>query len=233
MPRKPRPGGLDELAGAALAVFARSGFRQAQMVDVAREMGAALGTIYSYVESKEALFGLVVDRFLLGGADTEVALPVPTPDAEDLLGRTERRLADLMALPILHDALGRRRSRDPRHELASVLEELWELISRTRLAADMVERSARDWPELSLLFYEKARRNLFDRLSEYVGMRSQSGQFRTFANPGLIARTALETITFWARHRYGDPDGFAVTDADARQTVLAFLVDSIVKGDPK
>ena len=53
---------LDRLLAAATKVFAEKGLQRARMSDVAREMGVAHGSLYNYVESKEALFYLLVDR---------------------------------------------------------------------------------------------------------------------------------------------------------------------------
>lgn len=221
-----------DLVGAGLAVFAHRGFRDAQMVDVAREMGVALGTVYSYVESKEALFGLVIDRVGTTDYEADIALPVRTPPIDELLERTHGRIEALTRLPVLAAAQRRRRPAYPRDELCGVLEEFWELTLTTRLAADMIERSARDWPQLADLFYDRIRRDLFGRLESYVARRVRAGQFRVDGDPRVIARTMVETVTFWARHRYGDRDAAGLADADVRPTVLGFLADAVAGAEP-
>lgn len=232
MARKRRAGAVYDLVRAGLVVFAGSGFRDAQMVDVAREMGVALGTVYSYVESKEALFGLVIDRVGTTDYEADIALPVRTPPIDELLERTRGRIEGLTRLPVLAAAQRRRRPADPREELYGVLEEFWDLTLTTRLAADMIERSARDWPQLADLFYDQIRRDLFDRLQSYVARRVRGEQFRVDGDPRVIARTMVETVTFWARHRYGDRDVAGVADADVRPIVLAFLVDAVAGAEP-
>jgi len=227
MSRKRRPGALDDLTQVGLMVFARAGFRDAQMADVARVMGIALGTLYTYVESKEALFGLVVDRAFIESPWPDIELPVRTLSPVELLLRTRLRMESLTALPRLEAAQRLHQSVDPRLELHDVLEEIWDLTLKTRLGADMIERSARDWPELSELYYSTIRRDLFSRLQTYFASLANTGQFRFIGDPRTIARTALETITFWTRHRYHDPDGLGASDAEARKTVVAFLVSAI------
>ena len=73
---------LDALVDAATGVFIAQGYRRAQMADVAAVLGLAKGTLYLYVESKEALFDLVV-RY--ADAPRPIPpprqLPVPTPKA--------------------------------------------------------------------------------------------------------------------------------------------------------
>jgi AcrR family transcriptional regulator len=70
---------LDELVRAASAVLSRTSFERAQMADVAREMGASPGTLYNYVEGKEALLALVLRRALDDQPPDPRTLPVPAP----------------------------------------------------------------------------------------------------------------------------------------------------------
>jgi AcrR family transcriptional regulator len=85
------------------------------MADVAREMGVSHGTLYNYVESKEALFYLLVER---GVSDEPVKLPdqlpLPTPSQETLLRRLEEQMRHTFVLPELDRALKRRRVSDAR-----------------------------------------------------------------------------------------------------------------------
>jgi AcrR family transcriptional regulator len=58
MARTTSPDRLEQLAACATRVFIERGYRDTQMADVAAAMGVAKGTVYLYVESKEALFDL-------------------------------------------------------------------------------------------------------------------------------------------------------------------------------
>lgn len=51
------------ILSAAETVFLREGVEQAKMIDIAKEMGVAKGTVYIYFPSKDALISAVVDRF--------------------------------------------------------------------------------------------------------------------------------------------------------------------------
>ena len=51
---------FEQLVDAATRVFIEGGYKRTQMADVADAMGVAKGTVYLYVESKEALFDLAV-----------------------------------------------------------------------------------------------------------------------------------------------------------------------------
>lgn len=230
MPR-PRPAGrFEELRQAALRVFARKGLRRARMADVAREAGVSPGALYTYFASKEALFDwLVAHGAEPGPVPAPAALPVPTPAP----GATQKRLRETIArtlrLPALDEALARRRVGDPRAELVGIVDELYGSIARTRLPATVIERSALELPELFEIFFLETRRGLFERLARYLERRARAGHFRPVAEPAVAARWIVETVTWFARHRHGDPDPAGLPDDDAvRAQVVALLVAGLV-----
>ena len=220
MPRKAPEERLDELVGAALRVFAAKGFRGSQMADVAAEMGVSQGTLYNYVESKEGLFSLCLDRLLLDG-DQPTELPVRALEKDVLAERLRRRLAELWAFRALGTAT--ERADDPRAELESMLGELYDAFGARRLALDAIERSAREVPEFAEVFYVVLRRDLIARLAGYIETRVVSGQFRAVEDPPTVARLLIETVTYFARHRFGDLDSKMIDDDIARRTVIDML----------
>src|SRR6188768_2060643 len=113
MPRTTPPDRLDRLVDVATRVFVEQGYRRTQMADVADALGVAKGTIYLYVESKEALFDLVVRS-----ADRPFEHPTELPVKSPTVGATVRyiteRLTAGQVMPALAEALagGRRAARD-------------------------------------------------------------------------------------------------------------------------
>lgn len=218
---------LDHLVAAALQVFCAQGFERTQMADVARALGVAPGTLYRYVESKEALFHLVIDRALRDGAvPAPDLLPLPTPLPGATLKRLRERIAEAMRFPRLEQALERRRVSDPRGELEGVVRELYERIAAMRLGATLVERSAHERPELAKLWYHEARHGFFERLTSYVARRIERGHFRPVPDAAVAARLIVETITWFARHRYSDPEA-AFDAAVAEDTVVQFVLSTL------
>ena len=218
---------LDDLVGAALRVFARQGYERTQMADVARELGVAPGTLYRYVEGKEALFHLVVDRALRRGPlPPPDVLPVGTPPPGGTERRLRERLAEAMRFPKLEEALERRRVTDPRGELAGVVRELYARTAAMRLGATMVERSAAERPELAKLWFREARQSFFDRLAAYIARRVERGHFAPVPDASVAARIVVETVTWFARHRHGDPD-VPFDDEIALESVLHFVLSTL------
>ena len=132
MARTRPPERFSQLRDAALAVFASKGLRRARMADVARAMGVSTGSLYNYVESKQALFHWLVEL----GSETAVApparLPIPTPPPGATERRLRQQLAEGMRLPRLEAALARRRVSDARAELEAIVREFYERMERTR-----------------------------------------------------------------------------------------------------
>ena len=58
--------------------------------------------------------------------------------------------------------------------------------------------------------------------------RAESGDFRAMPDPEVAARLVLETATWFARHRRGDPDSAMIDDTVARETVVRFVVNALI-----
>ncbi|MFN0247392.1 MAG: TetR/AcrR family transcriptional regulator [Kofleriaceae bacterium] len=226
MPRRRPPDRLEQILEAATRVFARSGLDKTKMSDVAAEAGVSHGTLYLYVESKEALFRLLLDRGL-GAAPAPSALPLKSPSASALATRMEEAIAANFALPKLDTALKRRAVKDAASELADVIDEFYERTLVTRQAADVVERSARDVPELAAVFYGKVRNDLFGRMERLITRRIASGHYRDH-DARVLARMIIESVTTFARHIYNDVEPPAFDLASARSVIVRTLVAGVV-----
>jgi len=216
---------LTEIAEAAIRVFIKSGYRRAQMSDVAKETGVAPGTLYLYVESKEALFEIALRR-ALGEALPASELPLPTPEKGALLEEIAGRLERNAALPKLATALERPSPGDVRAEFEGIVLELYEVINSYHRALTLVDRSAPDWPELARIFYAQTRRRVVEQLAAYLERRITEEKLPEVPDPTTAARLILETTAFFAMHRYNDPDAASITDEAARITVLHALANA-------
>lgn len=221
---------MDRLIAAGLEVFGTKGFSSSRMSDVAEALAVAQGTLYNYVESKEALFGLLIEH----GADDRTVelpdrLPAPAIPAEELAVRLDRQLRRTFGLPALERALARQRAEEPRAEMAEILEELWERTAATRRHADALERSVPDLPPQVQRVFFRFRRGLFERYARYVAARAGVGQFRPVDSPVVAARFLIENVTLFARHCRRDPDPAALPDEDTvRKGLLDLLLNSLL-----
>jgi AcrR family transcriptional regulator len=216
------------MLAAAARVFARSGLKQARMTDIAREMGVAHGSLYNYVESKEALFLLLVEQW--GRPDLQLEdreLPLRTPSMANIVEQLRQRVRDTFPLRALDAALQRKTVADADAELRAVVLELFVQTERSRDGANILERSAREVPELFGLFFEQVRRDLFARLTRYVATRMTTGDFHA-ADPPTAARFIIESVTFFARHRFQDPQPQDLDTDAVRQTIVDLVTRSLI-----
>jgi AcrR family transcriptional regulator len=230
MARTIPPDRFQHLVDCATQVFIERGYAHTQMADVAEAMGIGKGTLYLYVESKEALFDLVVRSADTGHPLTiPLKLPVPTPRPGATLQHVRNRVAKQAPLPALLAALGRKRVSDPRAELIAIVREMYHTLSTNRCAIKLMDRSAQFHPELAAVWFTGARGALMGALSTYLESRIRLKLFRSVPDTAVAARVILETIVTWAVHRHWDPAPQAIDDQIAEDTVVQFIVGGLMK----
>ena len=221
---------LEQLVECATRVFIEQGYARTQMADVAAALGVAKGTLYLYVESKEALFDLVA-RY----ADAErpfakwPPLPVRTPKPGATVKYVRDRLAQSAVPPGLAKALSQQRVADVRVELEGIVRELYETVARNRRGIKLLDRSARDYPALAALWFEGGRGGLIGLVTQYLEDRTRRKLLRSLPDPAVAARLLIETVVFWAVHRHWDPHPQAVDEVVAEDTVVRFVVNALTK----
>jgi AcrR family transcriptional regulator len=228
MPRPIPDRRLDDLVRAATEIFIAQGYRRTQMADVAAAMGLAKGTLYLYVESKEALFDLAVrnaDRE--GPLDPPERLPLPTPAPGATLEYVAAALAERQPFSALQAALSRRRVADVRAELEAILRELYGTLERNRRGLKLVDRCAHDHPDLAALWFKGGRQFLLELLAQYF--RSRSKRLRSVPDWSIAARIVIENLVLWAVHRHWDPAPQPVDDRVAENAVVQFILDALVE----
>jgi len=223
-----------EVIAAAVRVFTADGYRATRMSDVARAAGLSEAAIYRYVESKEGLFVLAIRHALLLEALPTATLPssgefpLKPPSLAQMILQVRDFVAAEVPFGSLAAALRGPGHDDPATELEAVVRELFTLESQTREAADMIERSARELPELADLLNSGLRRPVLAALTEYLEGRAKTGLLRVTPDAAATARLVLETLTWFARHRHSDPYGAAIPDGLAEDTAVDALIHALV-----
>ena len=221
---------LERLVECATKVFIAQGYQRTQMADVATALGVAKGTLYLYVESKDALFDLVArcaagDRRLLEAK----RLPLPTPKAGATLRYAREQLGKRQNLPKLAAALERARVSDARSELEAIARELYETLHANRTGIKLLDRSAPEHPELAAIWFKQGREGLLALLTAYIESRIARGTFRSVPDVAVAARLILETTVFWAVHRHWDPHPQQIDESAAEATVVDLVVRLLLK----
>ncbi len=211
-----------QLVTTATRVFIESGgFARTQIDDVARELGVAKGTVYLYVESKEALFDLALRHADRAEALAEPAeLPVKTPPRGATHELVAARIKDRGRFTALARALKTDKPDDVRAEVRAVLSGIYDTLYAGRVRIKLIATAARDVPELAEAWFVKGRRRLNRRLARWIELRVAGGDFAPQPDAMAAARMVSETLTWFAVHRHFEPAPEALDDAAARQTAL-------------
>jgi len=230
MPRTIPDDRLAKLVDCATEVFIAQGYQRTQMADVAKALGVAKGTLYLYVESKDALFDLVA-RCADDAHPFEKlpALPIRTPKPAATVKYIRERLAKQQVPAALTAALATKRVADPRAELEGIVRDLYDALARNRRGIKLLDRSAPEYPELAALWFEGARGGLVGLLAQYLEDRSRRKLLRPVPNAAVAGRLLIETVIFWAVHRHWDPHPQPMDEAVAKETVVRFLVNALAK----
>jgi AcrR family transcriptional regulator len=231
MSRQPAIARLDSLIEAATAVFMERGYRRTQIADVARAMQRSPGAIYRYVESKEALFDLVIRAVAQPEWElTDLTLPIPTPESDTTLAFLQDFLAREGRIQSLEKAIAKKTVKHPHAELESIIREIYAKTARYRRGIKLVERSALDYPELAVLWFGEMRGRILQQLTAYLQLRMEEGLLRPVPDHAVTARLIVETIVFFSVHRHQDPFPTAMSDRIAEETVVDNLVNAYAKG---
>jgi AcrR family transcriptional regulator len=203
---------LDAIVAAATGVFAEVGYRRTQMSDIARAAGISSGSLYNYVQSKEALFALVLERALDKDAPSPIDLPVP---ARSLTGTTTwlRQRLDFREFPLL---------RSGSTDIEGVIGEIYDVLASVADAVDVIEASARDVPELGSVL-NATRTELLRRLGNVLDAAAAAGVVQGMVDTGTTARLVLEAVNWFARRRVHGSAVPPYREDVARETVIRVL----------
>jgi AcrR family transcriptional regulator len=218
---------FDELVDAATEVFIARGYRLTQMSDVAEAVGVAKGTLYGYVESKEALFALCLSHADRSGTmERPGKLPVATPSRGELAATLKRVLSERSIPPRLSAAAARDHADDPRAELEQVVRELYATLERFHKGIKLLDRCS-DHPELGAIWKSLGREGPRAVLARYLDRRMAGGQLRPVHNVRLAARMIIEVCTTWAVHIKWDRTPEDFDPDEARENAVDFLVSAL------
>jgi len=225
MPRVVPESRFKDLLECATREFIAQGYRRTQMADVASAMSLGKGTLYGYVESKEALFALCLQNADSGKIERPASLPVPTPPP----GELARQIADRIAAaetPVWSAAMRVPRAADPRAELAAVVLEFYDLNERNHRSIKLIDR-CHDHPELGLIWQKTGREAIRQQIADYLTLRIEGQQLRRVEDVRLAARFIIETVATWAIHIKWDHSPENFDPEEARENAIHFLVEAL------
>ncbi len=214
---------LTEIAEASLNHISRYGFKQTQMSDVAKAIGISAGTLYLYVENKEALLALASAFLLIKSELEDAPLPFKAVPRERLAKLFAETAESLAKWPTLDRAIVDKTS-DP-ERFKAVGYEMFDLMVENHRAIWFLDRLAFELPEFAPVQLNSVRGRTLRLLSKLLLATGKT----SIPPDGLpiIARGAIEILAWSAMHRRRDGLDAQPTDklseANIRElSVLAF-----------
>jgi len=185
------------------------------------------GSLFTYVESKEALFYLVFVHGFGQWPQSLPALPLATPGPRETIGLIERGLAEI-PMPRFEAALGVDEPADAAEELRQIVEERYAVIERYWPAIAVIERCASEMPELEAVYFGRARPGYYADLGCYLERRAAAGLLRAMPNSTVAARVVIESLSWFAWHRLEGRDATTYDDETVRRTVIEFVCAALI-----
>lgn len=222
---------LRELVEAAFGVFCRQGYERAQVADVAKVMGVAAGTVYLYVEGKEALFDLVIRHSAAEDPEwlDDIEVPVPTPEPGSTVEFLRGVFGRKGQWPLLAAALKATAADDIRAELDGVVREQYRLMTHHRRGLVLLMRSALEFPGLADVFVLGLRKRLLDGLAQYLKSRIAAGQLRAVQDVAATAAVMTQTIAWANLQRPLDPGLSALSEDAVENATVDLIVCGLIR----
>jgi AcrR family transcriptional regulator len=238
-PRPRPPQRFAQIVSAAADIFITHGYRRTQMQDVADALGVAKGTLYGYVDGKEALLAAALRYADEAEPQLPDAMPLPAPAPGGLGGLVADRLAGEIRDMRLTQVLADGSSPAPdgpavAEELAAIITDLYQRLARHRVAIKLADRCAPELPELAEVWFGQGRANQVSALTDYLSRRAETGALRLPGPAPILARTMLETCVLWAVHLHWDPTrtaGPPIDDSTVAATLARTFTHGLVRQD--
>jgi AcrR family transcriptional regulator len=190
------------------------------------------GSLFTYVESKEALFHLVFLHGLGLLPEEPPGLPLSTPGTGETFALLERALRET-PVPRIRAALAGDEPADVAQELRGIVEERYDVTERYWPLLAVIERCAADMPELEALWFGGARAGSYAELGQYLERRMAKGLLRPMPDVTVAARAVTESVSWFAWHRHQGRDSALYDDETARSTVIEFVCAALIPGSAR
>jgi AcrR family transcriptional regulator len=227
MPRPTASERLLKVATVATEDFGRLGYRGTKTADVAARAGMSTGALFTYVESKEALFHLVFLHWFGISAERPPVLPVATPGPGETLAVIEAGLRQVR-MPRIQAALAEDEPADVAQELREIVAERYALIEHYWPLLAVIEQCAAEMPELEAAWFDLARAGSFEQLGSYLERRMAAGLLRSMPDAEVAGRIVTESLAWFGWHRHEGRDSALYKDETVQRTVVEFICAALV-----
>lgn len=220
MARKHSIDRFNGIVEAGLRQFMNRGYHRTRVDEVAKLAGVSSGTVYNYCATKEALFELCLARGF-GDRSVPEIFPhraKPSVSVIDQAWTTFVLASRFDALVAVEDG-----SAQDTYNIDDITRATYDWMAQNRRGIRLIERCARDWPELASYFYVSFRRKALSGFAKMIDGEVSAGRLSSPGPSDVTARIIIELCAYFAMHRHGDMDSENMDDEVVRSSVLAFV----------
>lgn len=217
------------LLGAGTKVFRHKDFKRAQMIDVAAAMGCSTGTLYNYVENKEALFEHVVLYGMTGELPSPDTLPLKLPDPGTTFAMIEKMSRELAKGWSIYQALKIDEPASAVEEVTRITNELFDFFASYHRVIEIMETSVLDYADLASTYNTGRQQMIFGPWTTLIQERVAKGVYRSIADPGWTTVLIVEALAAgaWKQRSHSDSYDETIARAACVEHVLTTLVKDI------
>jgi AcrR family transcriptional regulator len=205
--------------------FVTKGYRQTRLQDIVYDTMVAKGSVYTYVQSKEALFFLALywaDH--VRSPRPHRRRPVQAPDPETMRKYVLERLEPIGALPKLDTEPPARTLKEARRELGAALYQIYRQFTRNRTSVRLIARCRREHPVLAAMPAKPMGLPAVPKIARFLEIHQENlpkGQ-----HPLLLASITVRALAYFGVYRPYPPLACRASSL----MMGAALVDMLVRG---
>lgn len=220
---------LEQLIHSGVKLFARQSYNNIHMAQIAQDMKVAPGTLYLYVESKQALFDFLISYTFKSAIDLQkVNLPIKSTRTGTTSALLKKLYLERNAYAFIEEALERKSVKDIRAEFEGILRKFYRLFVEYRHGIGIIMASAVDFPEFQEFFYKYLRDSVVQLMSDYLSSRIKMGLLRKVPDARATARLILEVTIWFAVHRRGGMNPTIMDEKLSEETVVDTLLNAFL-----
>lgn len=215
------------LLEAGESIFRHHDFKRAQMSDIASEMGCSTGTLYNYVENKEALFEQVVLFGMTGDLPSADDLPLQLPNPGTTFTTIERRARELAEGWSIYQALDLDAPASAVEEVERMTNELFDFFARYYRVIEVMETSVLDYADLASTYDSGRQQMIFRPWTALIEKRGARGIYRPIKDPEWVTILIVEALAAGAWKQRTKDKGYDETRA--RRACLDFVLCALLE----
>lgn len=218
---------IKSLLGAGTSVFRRKDFKRAQMSDVAAQMGCSTGTLYNYVENKEALFEHVVLYGMTGDLPSPETLPLKMPDPGATFAMIDKMVRELAQGWSIYEALEIDEPASAVEEVTRITIELFDFFANYYPVIQVMETSVLDYADLASTFSTGRQQMVFGPWTTLIEKRAAKGVYRSIKDPEWATVLIVEALVAGASKQRSHMNNY--DEAVARTACVEHVLTTLLK----